>query len=272
VTSGWRSGTSGGTALRAGLAWFACGLVFMVVNASSVIDDLARLGHPVEPWRPWVWESTSLAGWFVLIPIVLAAAARLRPPRYRLPVALAGHAALSLVLSAAHVATMAGLRKLIYAVQGLSYQMPGSVPDIFVYEYRKDLVTYAAVVFLYLLIERVSTPPPAAAAPAGEEERIEVRDGTRAVWLAPADVEWAQAAGNYVELHGAFGTLLHRETLSALEERLAGHGFRRIHRSRLVRASAVRSIETKPTGDFDLTLASGERLAGSRRFRERLGR
>jgi hypothetical protein len=37
-----------------------------------------------------------------------------------------------------------------------------------------------------------------------------------------------------------------------------------------VRSSAVRSIETRPSGDFDVTLESGERLAGSRRFRGRL--
>jgi DNA-binding LytR/AlgR family response regulator len=142
---------------------------------------------------------------------------------------------------------------------------------MFVYEYRKDLLTYAAAAFLYLLFERISRAPPEGRdEPADTAFRLEVRDGARTVWLAPQDVEWAQAAGNYVELHGAFGTLLHRDTLAALEARLARHDFRRIHRSRLVRGGAVKSVETKPSGDFEVALASGDRVAGSRRFRARL--
>ena len=268
MTNGGGTGTSGGTVLRTWLVWLAVGSVFTVVNAASVIDDHARFGRPVEPWRPWVWEITSLAGWLLLVPLVALAAARLRPPRWRLPAALAAHAALSAVLSALHVGTMVALRKLIYALNGLSYAMPGSTLDILIYEYRKDAATYAAIVLIFLLIERMGRAP---ATPGPEAEpRLEVRDGARTVWLAPGDVEWAQAAGNYVELHGAFGTLLHRETLAALEERLGEHGFRRIHRSRLVRAAAVRAVETKASGDFEVALASGARVAGSRRFRSRL--
>lgn len=268
MTNGGGRGTSGSAVLRTWLVWFAIGSVFTVVNAASVIDDHARFGQPVETWRPWVWEATSLAGWLLLVPLIALAAARLRPPRWRLPPALAGHAMLSVVVSALHVATMVALRKLIYLLNGASYSMPGSSLDIFIYEYRKDAATYAAVALIYLLIERMGRAP---AMPMVEAEpRLEVRDGARTVWLAPGDVEWAQAAGNYVELHGAFGTLLHRETLAALEEQLGAHGFRRIHRSRLVRAAAVRSIETKASGDFEVALASGALVAGSRRFRSRL--
>jgi hypothetical protein len=271
VTNGGRGVTSGGPAFRAWLAYVAVAALFTAVNASSQIDDLARLGRPVAAWKPWVWELTSMAGWLLLIPIVFAATRRLRPPRWRLPTALAGHAVLSVIVSAVHVSTMVGLRKLIYAVQGASYGVPGPVVDMFVYEYRKDLLTYAAAAFLYLLFERISgAPAEPPAEPADAAFRLEVRDGARTVWLAPQDIEWAQAAGNYVELHGAFGTLLHRDTLAALEEKLAPHDFRRIHRSRLVRGAAVRSVETRPSGDFEVALASGERVTGSRRFRARL--
>jgi DNA-binding LytR/AlgR family response regulator len=257
--------------VRAYLGYLALASVFTVVNASSVIDDHARLGRPVAAWQPWTWELTSMAGWLLLIPIVFAAAERIRPPRYPLSVALAGHALLSLLLSAAHVASMVGLRKLVYAAQGGTYRTADTLGHLLVYEYRKDLLTYAAAALLFLTFERLSRPPEREEADAkGEALRLAVRDGTRTVWLAPDDVEWAQSAGNYVELHGRFGSLLHRETLAALEERLAPSGFRRIHRSRLVRAAAVRSIETRPSGDFDVTLESGARIGGSRRFRERL--
>lgn len=88
--------------------------------------------------------------------------------------------------------------------------------------------------------------------------------------LAPAEIDWARAAGNYVELHGHFGSILDRRTLAALADELAPHGFVRIHRSRIVRTAAIRSLESKPSGDFDVTVGNGEVVGGSRRFRSNL--
>ena len=62
--------------------------------------------------------------------------------------------------------------------------------------------------------------------------------------------------------------LLHRATLRAMEAQLTAHGFVRIHRSRLIRRSAIRTIETNDSGDFEAVLVSGVVLRGSRRFRE----
>lgn len=272
MTDGGRNVTSGCGKRSGAVAWLAfaaIGALSAAVTALSVIDDRARVGSPVEAWEPWTWELTSLAAWLLLAPFVFAAAQRLRPPRLRWPAALAAHAGTSALVSLCHVGLMIGFRHAVYAAAGSTYRGGGGAGDVLLYEYRKDLITYAALALLFVLIERLrrlSPPAPAASADA----RVEVRDGSRVVWLAPAEIEWAQAAGNYVELHGAFGTLLHRKTLAALEQELEPHGFRRIHRSRIVRAAAVRAVETRPTGDFDVMLASGERISGSRRFRERI--
>lgn len=272
MTNGGDGVTSGGGRRRFLVAWLAFAAVaglYAAVNAASVIADRASLGRPVPAWEPWSWEMTSYAAWLAVAPFVFAAAARFRPPRLGWPATAIVHLLLSLLASLAHVGLMVGMRMTIYAAAGSAYRQPGSAADILIYEYRKDLITYAILVAMFLLAGRLFGPVAAPAAE-GEPFRLEVRDGSRTAWLAPEDVEWAQAAGNYVELHGRFGTLLHRETLAALEEALASHGFRRIHRSRIVRAAAVRAIETRSSGDFDLTLESGDRLAGSRRFRGRL--
>jgi DNA-binding LytR/AlgR family response regulator len=264
--------TSGGPAFRAWLAWLAIAAMFTVVNSLSVIEDLARLGRPVPAWKPWTWEATSMFGWAPLVPIVFLAAARARPPRWPWPAAIGAHLALALLLSALHVAIMVAARKLVYAAAGAgTYAPPEGLAAMYGYEVRKDLLSYAAAAFIYLLIERLaasrSGPPPAGPQP---PFRLEVRDGTRTFRLAPEEIEWAQAAGNYVALHTALGEILHRETLAALEKTLAPHGFRRIHRSRLVRADAVRAVDVNASGDFEVLLASGVRLSGSRRFRERV--
>ena len=253
-------------------AWLAIagfGLLHVVVNAASVIDERRRAGQRIDGWEPWVWEGSSTLVWLALLPLIFIAARRLQPPR--LPVAAAAgiHLALTVPFSLAHVGLMNAIRIGIYAALGQTYAPRQPLAEILLYEYRKDLITYLLLVGFFLLFERVVRPQPAPA-DRGERYRIEVRDGSRTRWLEPDEVEWAQAAGNYVELNGAFGTLLHRRTLAALEAELAGHGFVRVHRSRLVRADAVRAVETRQSGDFDLLLASGARIAGSRRFRDRL--
>jgi DNA-binding LytR/AlgR family response regulator len=272
VTNGGQGVTSGGGRRAFLMAWLAFAGVaglYAAVNAVSVIADRASLGRAVPAWEPWSWEMTSFAAWLAVAPFVFAGADRLRPPRLGWAAVAAAHLLLSVLASLAHVGLMIALRMTIYAAAGGAYRQPGSAADILIYEYRKDLITYAILVAMFLLMRRLLAP--SAASPAqGGDFRLEVRDGSRTAWLAPEDVEWAQSAGNYVELHGRFGTLLHRETLAALEEALAPRGFRRIHRSRIVRSAAVRAIETRPSGDFDVTLESGERLAGSRRFRARL--
>jgi DNA-binding LytR/AlgR family response regulator len=269
VTDGGEAVTSGGgrrSWLTAWLAFAAIAAVLAAINALSAIDDRARIGRPVPAWEPWTWELTSFAAWLTVAPLVFVAARKFRPPRLPWPLALAAHVAASAAVSLAHVTLMVALRELAYAAAGAHYA-GGPILDLLIYEYRKDAVTYALLALLLLGLERLRPAPPRAP---GDPARIEVRDGSRTLWLAPDDIDWAQAAGNYVELHGGFGTVLHRQTLAALEQALGPHGFCRVHRSRIVRAGAVRSIETRPSGDFEITLASGERIGGSRRFRERL--
>ncbi|WP_257551433.1 LytTR family DNA-binding domain-containing protein [Sphingopyxis sp. DBS4] len=81
------------------------------------------------------------------------------------------------------------------------------------------------------------------------------------------EIEHVAAAANYVEITWRGQTLLHRATLTAIESELAAAGFVRIHRSRLVRRDAVRRVVTLKSGDFDVEMASGAMLRGSRRYR-----
>ena len=275
MTNGGGSGTSGGRRRILALAWLvfaALGLAFAAVNAASELDERARLGRPVDTWEPWVWELTSLAGFLAVAPFVLLASQRLRPPRLSWPATFGVHLLLSVAFSLAHVGLMVGLRHAIYAAMADSYSGVGSLAGMLVYEYRKDLITYAVLALLPHLVARIAESRHPAPSAAAAEHRIEVRDGSRTLRLAPSEIELAQAAGNYVELSGAFGTLLHRQTLASLEAELQPHGFARVHRSRIVRAAAIRAIDTRPSGDFEVRLESGATVGGSRRYRGNVSR
>lgn len=275
MTNGWRALTSGAWRqssrgrLAVAIAVFAAvAIVDAVVNAASVLDDRRREGAAIESWEPFLWESTSAFAWLLLAPLIFLAARKLRPPQYSWPVAILSYAMLTVPVSLAHVGIMLGLRELAYAAAGAAYRLGTPVADVLLYEYRKDALSCATLILFFLLFERVAAPQPHRKHTV--PPRLEVRDGSRTRWLAADEIEWAQSAGNYVELFGTFGTMLQRQTLASLATELEPHGFVRIHRSRIVRKDAVRGVDTRASGDFEVTLASNTRIGGSRRFRDAL--
>lgn len=252
----------------AAMAFVGFGLLYMVVNAASMIDQRRALGRPIAQWQAWVLEGTSFASWLALLPIVLAITIRLAPrPLWQ---AVLGHGAGCIAVSLVHTLLMSGLRSAAFALAGVDYAPVETWTDRVLFESRKDVITYVSILAVFLLARQLVGGPEAARPSSAETAHIEVRDGNRLVLLRPDEIDWVGAAGNYVELHGSFGTELARRTMADLESELVPHGFVRVHRSRLVRRTAIASTETRQSGDFDITLRSGAVLGGSRRFRQNL--
>lgn len=101
-------------------------------------------------------------------------------------------------------------------------------------------------------------------------ERIVVRSGGRILILRVEDIDWLEAASNYVRIHASGRQYLLRETMSNLEARLDPARFVRIHRSTMVRLDRIRELEPLFQGDYVLILEDGTRLTSSRGYRDRL--
>src|SRR5438876_63898 len=101
-------------------------------------------------------------------------------------------------------------------------------------------------------------------------ERLLVEADGRSFFVRVSDVEWVEAAKNYVRLHVGATTHVLRSTLGALEERLDPERFRRISRSTLVNLDRVREVQPWFHGDAVVILESGTRLGLSRRYRTNL--
>jgi two-component system LytT family response regulator len=84
-----------------------------------------------------------------------------------------------------------------------------------------------------------------------------------------AEIEWMEAAGNYVNLHLPDRTLLMRRTLAALLVDL-GPGFARTHRGAAVALAAVLSVRPRGKGDATVVLRSGVEVSCSRQYRAAL--
>jgi two-component system LytT family response regulator len=101
-------------------------------------------------------------------------------------------------------------------------------------------------------------------------QRVLVKSGGRTVLLKIGEIDWIEAAGNYVRLHAGRERHLLRETMTALEEKLDPEQFVRVHRSTMVNLERVRELEPYFHGDYIVKLEDGTRLTLSRTYRERL--
>jgi two-component system LytT family response regulator len=97
-------------------------------------------------------------------------------------------------------------------------------------------------------------------------ERINVRSVGRIEQILVADILWIESAGNYVELHLAERTVLHRITLNRIETLLAPADFLRVHRGTIVRCSEIARLDTVGDGSYRLTLRCGATVGVSERY------
>jgi len=100
--------------------------------------------------------------------------------------------------------------------------------------------------------------------------RLAVRSAAKTLFVDVEDVDWVEAAENYVELHvGRASHLLH-VTMNALEKSLDPQIFLRIHRSIIVNLGRIKSLESGTHGEYVVTLQDGARLQSGRTYSERL--
>ena len=101
-------------------------------------------------------------------------------------------------------------------------------------------------------------------------ERFVVKSGGRVFFVRADEIDWIEAAGNYVKLHVGGDAHLFRETMSALEARLDPDFFYRIHRSHIVNIERVKELQPWFNGEYVVFLRNGTRLTLSRGYREKL--
>ena len=100
--------------------------------------------------------------------------------------------------------------------------------------------------------------------------RIAVRSADIIILVDLREVVYFAGAGNYVEVHTAAKTYLHRETLASLEARLDPARFVRVSRSSIVSVDRIAQLRPAFNGDAILILRDGTEISASRRFRDRL--
>jgi two-component system LytT family response regulator len=101
-------------------------------------------------------------------------------------------------------------------------------------------------------------------------EKLSIRDGDETTLVPVADIDWIDAAGDYMCVHANQTTHIMRITMKQLESMLNPLVFLRIHRSTIVNSARVTGAQSLTNGEYLLTLDGGARLKVSRSYRDRI--
>jgi two-component system, LytTR family, response regulator len=100
--------------------------------------------------------------------------------------------------------------------------------------------------------------------------RFVIRSAGRIFFLRVEEIDWLEAAGNYVRIHVGRESHLIRETLQSVEGRLDPAKFLRVHRSTVVNFDRIKELQPLFHGDYVIRLQDGTELTLTRNYREKL--
>ncbi len=102
--------------------------------------------------------------------------------------------------------------------------------------------------------------------------RLAIREDGRTRYLPMQDIEWIDAAGDYMCVHVQQQTHIVRSTMKQLQRDLDASLFQRIHRSTLVNVDKISELLNLGAGDTRVRLTTGVELKVSRGRKQALKR
>jgi len=114
-----------------------------------------------------------------------------------------------------------------------------------------------------------STLPIASAElPLGRRTRFAVKDANQTLFVRIQDVDYIEAAANYVVLCTSKGNHILRDTLRNLEASLPAESFLRISRSVIVNLDHISAIRSGAADEWEVVLHNGRKLLMTRGWKE----
>ncbi len=105
----------------------------------------------------------------------------------------------------------------------------------------------------------------------GQRGRLVIRSKGKIIFLRHSEIEWIEAASNYVRVHAGAGIYSVRETIGDFQKMLAdSDAFVRVHRSVIVNLDAVSELQRCGSGEYVVILRSGKELPLGRTYQNTL--
>ena len=119
----------------------------------------------------------------------------------------------------------------------------------------------------HLSQRRAGSPEPAQPE---RRDRLVIKSSGRIYFVRVRDIDWCEAAGNYVRLHVGPQTHLVRGTMAHIESQLDPKEFVRVHRSTIVNVDRIQELRSSFNGEYVILLNDKTRLTLSRGYRDGL--
>jgi len=258
------------------LRWFGFWTLLGVVSSAQLHFANQRFAAHPPSW--WQALATGLPHWYLwgLLALVVAwLGHRFQVDRANFDRHFFIHLGASLDLALLQLVAAVGVQDLLHAAAGEPFAYAQQLVDNFTLFYHWNVLIYWAILAVVHALDYHADLERQRVHAAGLDvrqptERLLVADNGRSFFVRTSDVDWMEAARNYVRLHVGDRTHLLRATLGALEQRLDPERFRRVSRSALVNVDRVREVQPWFHGDAVVILDGGARLALSRRYRTNL--
>lgn len=103
-----------------------------------------------------------------------------------------------------------------------------------------------------------------------EIPRLAIKDAGTTTWVPQDEIDWIDAAGDYMCVHAGGETHIMRMTMKKLEAELDPDYLQRIHRSTIVNIHRVTEMQAHINGEYFLTLKGGNTVKLSRTYKDKL--
>jgi len=101
-------------------------------------------------------------------------------------------------------------------------------------------------------------------------DRLVIKTEGRIFFIKTDEINWIEAAGNYITLYLDNEKYLMRETMNCMEARLDPGKFIRVHRSKIVNIERIKEIQSWFNGEHLIILDNGTELNLSRKYKEKM--
>jgi hypothetical protein len=182
--------------------------------------------------------------------------------------AIVGHTVGTGIFAAGHYSLMVLMRMLVYGVAGVPYIWREPFFANLFLEYQKDIKIYFGIVAVVIAYRYLTHSRKAGDALPPGGDRLVVQTGTGTAILRYEEIDYLEAARNYVAVHAGGREYLVRDTLSNLVDKLPRSTFLQSHRSYVVNVDQIKEIRSVDSG-HRILLRDGGSIPLSRGFRDR---
>ena len=99
---------------------------------------------------------------------------------------------------------------------------------------------------------------------------LAIKDGSEVTRVNVQDIQWIDAAGDYMCVHALDGMHIMRKTMKELEQELNPQFFVRVHRSAIANIRFVKKLVSHISGEYHLILQNDTELKVSRSHRDKV--